>query len=65
MSVAKMLTLPAFSGAEVVAGARGLERIVRSANVMEVPDIVPWVRAEGLLLTTGYPLRTGWTGCRS
>ncbi|HJR38948.1 MAG TPA: PucR family transcriptional regulator ligand-binding domain-containing protein [Nocardioidaceae bacterium] len=57
MSVAKMLTLPAFSGAEVVAGARGLERIVRSANVMEVPDIVPWVRAEGLLLTTGYPLR--------
>ncbi|HET6627005.1 MAG TPA: PucR family transcriptional regulator ligand-binding domain-containing protein [Nocardioidaceae bacterium] len=59
MSVAKMLTLPAFSGAEVVAGARGLERIVRSANVMEVPDIVPWVRAEGLLLTTGYPLRAG------
>ena len=57
MSVAKMLTLPAFAGAEVIAGARGLERIVRSANVMEVPDIVPWVRAEGLLLTTGYPLR--------
>jgi purine catabolism regulator len=57
MSVAKMLTLPAFSGAEVVAGARGLERIVRRANVMEVPDIVPWLRSEGLLLTTGYPLR--------
>lgn len=56
MSVAKMLTLPAFTGAEVVAGAGGLHRIVRSANVMEVPDIVPWVRAEALLLTTGYPL---------
>ena len=56
MSVAQMLTLPAFAGAEVLAGARGLERIVRSANVMEVPDIVPWVRAESLLLTTGYPL---------
>lgn len=57
MSVAKMLTLPAFSGAEVVAGARGLDRVVRRANVMEVPDIVAWVRSEALLLTTGYPLR--------
>lgn len=57
-----MLTLPAFSGAEVVAGARGLERIVRRANVMEVPDILPWVRAEGLLLTTGYPLREATSG---
>ncbi|HSE70586.1 MAG TPA: PucR family transcriptional regulator ligand-binding domain-containing protein [Nocardioidaceae bacterium] len=57
MSVAAMLALPAFTGAEVLAGAGGLERVVRRANVMEVPDIVPWVRAEGLLLTTGYPLR--------
>ncbi len=56
MSVAQMLALPAFAGAEVLAGADGLQRVVRSANVMEVPDIVPWVRAEGLLLTTGYPL---------
>ena len=52
-----MLALPAFEGAEVVAGARGLERRVRTANVMEVPDIIPWVRSEALLLTTGYPLR--------
>src|SRR5687767_11610557 len=64
MSVAKMLTLPAFSGAEVVAGARGLDRVVRRANVMEVPDIVPWLRAEGLLLTTGYPLRETTSGLR-
>ncbi len=52
-----MLRLPAFSGASVLAGSTGLHRVVRRANVMEVPDIVPWVRAEGLLLTTGYPLR--------
>ena len=51
-----MLALPAFAGARVVAGARGLGRTVRSANVMEVPDIIPWVRSEALLLTTGYPL---------
>jgi purine catabolism regulator len=52
-----MLTLPAFAGARVVAGGQGLDRPVRRANVMEVPDIVSWVRPEGLLLTTGYPLR--------
>jgi purine catabolism regulator len=62
MTVATMLTLPAFSGAELVAGPAGLERVVRRANVMEVPDIVPWVRPEALLLTTGYPLREVGTG---
>jgi purine catabolism regulator len=56
MSVATMLALPAFAGAKVLAGDRGLGRTVRSANVMEVPDIIPWVRSEALLLTTGYPL---------
>lgn len=61
MSVARMLTLPALRGAVVVAGAAGLDRVVRRANVMEVPDIVPWVRPEGLLLTTGYPLRESTT----
>lgn len=54
-----MLTLPAFADAQVVAGARGLGHLVRRANVMEVPDIVAWVRPEALLLTTGYPLREG------
>ena len=57
MTVARMLTLPAFAGARVVAGAQGVDRAVRRANVMEVPDIVAWVRPEALLLTTGYPLR--------
>jgi purine catabolism regulator len=57
MTVAAMLRLPSLAGAEVVAGAAGLHRTVRRANVMEVPDIVPWVRPEVVLLTTGYPLR--------
>ncbi len=26
-------------------------------NVMEVPDILAWVKPHELLLTTGYPLR--------
>ena len=57
LTVARMLTLPAFAGAKLLAGRSGLDRTVRSANVMEVPDIAAWVRPHGLLLTTGYPLR--------
>ena len=58
LSVARMLSLPAFSGAAVLAGGSGLDRTVRSANVMEVPDIAAWARPGALLLTTGYPLRS-------
>jgi purine catabolism regulator len=35
----------------------GLEKQVRHVNVMEVPDILPWVQPDELLLTTAYPLR--------
>ena len=55
--VADLLTLPAFAGVQVVAGSAGLDRVVDRVNIMEVPDIVPWVKPHELLLTTGYPLR--------
>jgi purine catabolism regulator len=31
--------------------------VIRSVNVMEVPDILDWVKPDELLLTTAYPLR--------
>lgn len=40
----------------VLAGSRGLDRVVTRLNVMEVPDIVEWVRPHALLVTSGYPL---------
>jgi len=42
--------------ARVVAGERGLDRIVESVNVMEVPDILEWVHPGELLVTTLYPV---------
>jgi purine catabolism regulator len=51
-----VLALPALGALEVVAGIAGLEREVRRINVMEVPDILPWVKPYELLLTTGFPL---------
>ncbi len=43
--------------ATVIAGATGLDNVVRSVNVMEVPNILDWVHAGELLVTTMYPLR--------
>src|SRR5918911_1770654 len=56
------LALPALSRARVVAGAAGLGRPVRYVNVMEVPDILDWVKPDELLLTTAYPLRDDRSG---
>ena len=55
--VRDILRLPAFAEVTVVAGAAGLDRRVERANVMEVPDIIAWVKPRELLMTTGYPLR--------
>jgi len=57
LSVAEVLANPVLAGAQVLAGEAGLERRVERLNVMEVPDILPWVKPHELLLTTGYPLR--------
>jgi purine catabolism regulator len=56
-SVAELLTLPSFTGAQLVAGAAGAAELVTRVNVIEVPDILPWVKPNELLLTTGFPLR--------
>ncbi|GAB3449581.1 PucR family transcriptional regulator [Streptomonospora sediminis] len=58
LSVADALSLSSLAGTEVLAGAAGLDRMIRRLNVMEVPDILPWVKPDELLLTTGYPLRS-------
>ena len=57
VSLREALKLAPLQRARVVAGAAGLDRLVSQINVMEVPDILPWVKPGQLLLTTAYPLR--------
>jgi DNA-binding PucR family transcriptional regulator len=57
LPVREVLATPCLARARVLAGASGLDRMVSRLNVMEVPDILPWVKPHELLLTTGYPLR--------
>ena len=57
IALSELLKLPTLARAQVVGGHAGLHRPVRGINVMEVPDILDWVKPDELLLTTAYPLR--------
>lgn len=57
LPLAEVLAVDALRGARVLAGHDGLHRPVARLNVMEVPDILPWVKPAEFLLTTAYPLR--------
>lgn len=58
ITMREVLAQPAMAGSVVLAGAGGLDRVVRFVNMMEVPDVLQWTKADELLLTTGYPLRS-------
>jgi PucR family transcriptional regulator, purine catabolism regulatory protein len=57
VTLSEVLATDAFSGAEVLAGAEGLGRLVERLTVMEVPDIQPWAKPREFLLTSAYPIR--------
>ncbi|WP_306323214.1 MULTISPECIES: PucR family transcriptional regulator [unclassified Streptomyces] len=57
LTVAQALELPALAGARLAAGERGARRPIRVANIMEVPDIIRWMRGGEFLLTTAYAVR--------
>lgn len=57
ITVQDALRIEPLTGARVAAGGRGLGRIIRHVNVMEVPDILDWVREGELLLTTAFSIK--------
>src|SRR4051812_50101458 len=66
-TVRAVLALDAMRHAEprVVAGARGLDRVVRWVHVSEVPDIASLLRGGELVLSTGIGLPTDDAGLRT
>lgn len=57
VTIRDALALDEFAGTKVVAGNNSLDRKIFHINVMEVPDILDWVREGELLFTTLYSLR--------
>ncbi|MFC5531393.1 PucR family transcriptional regulator [Cohnella yongneupensis] len=56
-TVKELLGIPLLKEAKLVAGQAGQYRAITRVNVMEVPDIITWVRPGEFLMTTGYPFR--------
>ncbi|MBD2847070.1 PucR family transcriptional regulator [Paenibacillus sp. IB182496] len=57
LMVKHLLNVPHLQGSRLLGGEAGLDKLVSRVNVMEVPDVVDWVRPGEFLVTTGYPFR--------
>lgn len=49
-----LLNIQSLKKAILRAGKNGLDRVVTRVNVMEVPDVINWVRPKEFLVTAGY-----------
>jgi len=56
LPLSDVLRIDALAGAKTLAGAVGMNRPVTGLNIMEVPDVLGWVKPHELLVTTGFPL---------
>ena len=57
LTVKSIMNIGVWRRCTVLAGGEGLGNIVTAIDSMEVPDISPWLRQGGMLITTGYPLK--------
>jgi hypothetical protein len=64
LTVREALTVEGLQHARVLAGAAGLDRAITFVNVMEVPDILDWVKPGEVLVPTTYPLRDARSSLR-
>ncbi|MDF2937314.1 MAG: PucR family transcriptional regulator [Paenibacillaceae bacterium] len=57
MQLKELLLLPVYRDVRIRAGELGLERQVKSVNMMDAPDIIHYLKPDELLLTTAYAMR--------
>jgi PucR family transcriptional regulator, purine catabolism regulatory protein len=55
--LSEILRLPILKEAKVIGGEKGLTRVVKYIDIMEIPDVTGWLREGELLLTTAYAIR--------
>ncbi|WP_168120806.1 PucR family transcriptional regulator [Paenibacillus sp. HB172176] len=56
-SCRNLLLIPHLQGSVILAGHKGMGRSVTRVNVMEVPDVIDYVREGEFLITSGFPFR--------
>jgi PucR family transcriptional regulator, purine catabolism regulatory protein len=52
-----LLKIGGLQDCKVVAGCQGMDKLVSNVTIMEVPDIVKWLKGNELLLTSLYPIK--------
>lgn len=57
VTVRELLAMDILEGATVLSGSGGLDHRITKMNVMEVPDILDWVKPGEFLLTTAYSIK--------
>ncbi len=57
VTLANILRLPAFAGAQVLTGASGLENEVGGISLLESPDSIQWTSAGDFIITNAYFLK--------
>ncbi|WP_051318403.1 PucR family transcriptional regulator [Cohnella thermotolerans] len=57
ITIKELLELPGMGQARLVAGERGIHSVITRVNVMEVPDMIHWVRPGEMIVMTGYAFR--------
>ncbi|TYP48671.1 PucR family transcriptional regulator [Thermosediminibacter litoriperuensis] len=57
ITVKEVLEKKLLGSAELIAGETGLNKVITRVNIMEVPDIINWVKPGELLFTTVYSIK--------
>ena len=65
ITVRQAMQMGGLAHSKVIAGEGGLDRIIDSITVMEVPDVVRWLDGNVLLLSSLYPIKDDEEAIRS
>ena len=57
ISLKQSMKLGKFSECEVVAGHKGIDKVIKNITIMEVPDIVQWLKGRELILTSLFAIK--------
>lgn len=57
MKVYELFTISELDGMQLIAGESGKDREVQSVNMMDAPDIIPFLKENEFLVTTAYHLK--------
>jgi purine catabolism regulator len=57
LTVEQALLVYPLSEGKLIAGNTGINRIVKSVNVMDAPDVTDWIKEGEMLFTTAYPIK--------